>query len=328
MKKISKLVLILLAMVILTSSTVFATAEPTVEGETTPTEGTDTGLSEDDVVKADKFIAGEDLQITELVDGNMFIIGKNVTINQTLVNGNVFIIAENLTMDTETEIYGSLCAIAKEMNVNSRMYDTYLVADKFNFGYEAIVQRDLRVMASEIILDGRVYRNAFVEADKLTLSDFLMIGDLNYIAQSEAIYLKKNEDGTTEPETTEIPTGDEGIIRGEVKYTQRKKKLFDKSIAKTVEEILKSNKIDSNTNEEKIKSIITSYIFNGMGINSNTQMLKDTSKSVMIPKVYIYITAVVIILLVLALVLPIILKKTKNVVKEPKENKKSKENRL
>lgn len=336
MKKISKLALILLAIVILTSSTVFATAEPTVEGETTtaptaestPTEETDTGLGEGDVVNADKFIAGENLEITEIVDGNIFIIGKNVTINQTLVNGNVFIIAENLTMDIETEIYGSLYAIAKDMNVNSRMYDTYLVADKFNFGYEAIVQRDLRVMASEITLDGRVYRNAFVEADKLTLSDFLMIGDLNYIAQSEAKYIKKNEDGTTEPETTEIPTGEEGIIRGEVKYTQRKKKLFDKTIAKTVEEILKSNKIDNNTSEEKIKSIIMAYIFNGMGVSSNTQITKGNSESVMIPKVYIYITAVVIILLVLALILPIILKKTKNGEPRLKKEKKSEENRL
>ncbi len=333
MKKMSKLVLILLAIVILTSSAVFATEEPTVTGETAiptsettteagnGTEGAGEELSEDDIVNADKFIAGEDLEITEIVDGNMFIIGRNVTINKTLVNGNVFVIAENLTMDAETEIYGALCAIAKEMNVNSRMYDTYLVADKFNFGYESIVQRDLRAMASEIILDGRVYRNAFIEADKLTLSDFLMIGDLNYIAQSDAIYIKKNEDGTTEPETTEIPTGENGIIRGEVKYTQRKKKLFDKSIEKTVNEILKSNKIDNNTNEEKIKSIITSYIFNGMGINSNTQMVKDTSNSVMIPKAYIYITAVVIILLVVALVLPIILKKNGNSEKKSKENR-------
>lgn len=339
MKKISRLVLILLAIVILTSSTVFATAEPNATGEgTTPatentpttgteTEGTGTGLTEDDVVNADKFIAGEDLEITEIVDGNMFIIGKNVKVNKTLVNGNVFVIAENLTMDAETEIYGALCAIAKEMNVNARMYDTYLVADKFNFEYEAIVQRDLRVMASEVNLDGRVYRNAFIEADKLKLDNFLMIGDLIYTAQSEAIYLKKNEDGTT-TETTEIPTGEEGIIRGEVKYTNRNKKLFDKSIEKTVKEILKSNKIDSNTNEEKIKSIITSYIFNGMGINSNTQMVKDTSKSVMIPKVYIYITAVVIILLVLALVLPIILNKAKSGEKKPKKSKKSEENNL
>lgn len=325
MKKISKLALILLAIVILTSSAVFAT-EPTAPATDTTqatgeTEGSGTELSEDDVVNADKFIAGEELQITEIVDGNMFIIGKNVTINKTLVNGNVFVIAENLTMDAETEIYGALCAIAKEMNVNSRMYDTYLVADKFNFGYESIVQRDLRVMASEIVLDGRVYRNAFVEADKLTLSDFLMIGDLNYIAQSDAIYIKKNEDGSTEPETTEIPSGENGIIKGEVKYTQRKKKLFDKSIEKTVKEILKSNNINSNTSEDQIKSIVTAYIFNGMGINSNTQMAKDASKSVMIPKVYIYITAVVIILLVLALVLPIILKKTNNGIKEPKEKK-------
>ena len=217
------------------------------------------------------------------------------------------------------------------MNVNSRMYDTYLIADKFNFGYEAIVQRDLRVMASEILLDGRIYRNAFIEADKLTLSDLLMMGDLNYTAQSEAVYLKKNEDGTTEPETTEIPTGEGGIIGGEVRYTQRNKKLLNKTIKKTVEEILKSNKIDNNIDEEKIKSIITSYIFNGMGIKSNTEMAKEASNSVVIPKVCVYIVAVVIVLLVLALILPIILKKNANSEKkprEPKEDKKSKENNL
>lgn len=339
MKKISKLVLILLAITMLITTSVYATEAPTPDATTPATEGTgengeanadgeQTGLTEDDVVNADKFIAGEDFEVTEIVDGNMFIIGKNVTINKSLVNGNVFVIAENLTMDVETEIYGSLCAIAKEMNINSRMYDTYLVADKFNFGYEALVQRDLRVMASEVLLDGRAYRNAFVEADKLTISDFLMLGDLTYTAQSEAIYIKKNEDGTTEPETTEIPTGENGIIKGKVKYTQRKKKLFDKPIAKTVGEILKSNKINNNTSEEQIKSIITSYIFNSMGIDSNTQITKGSSEDVMIPKVSIYIIIAVIILLVIALILPIILKKNGNGEKKPKKDKKSEENRL
>lgn len=325
MKTKSKLVLILFAIIVLISTAVFATeatpttegTAPTAEGTTTPEEGT-SEISADDIINTDKFYAGDNVEMADLVNGNVYIIGKEVKITGK-VDTDLFVIAEKLVIENTAEIYGNVFAIAGEINISGKMYDTYLVCDKLNFDFYAQVGRDLRVMASEVNLNGLVYKDSYIEADKVTIKDFETAGNLNYIAQSNAIFIEKLEDDTTR-ETTEIP---EKIIRGEVNYTQRKKKLFKKDIKKVVQEILETNKISNDTSEQQIKSIILSYVFNGFGINTNSEAAKGSTSTITIPKVHFYIVLVLLAILVIALVLPII-KKNANKVKTPKENKENK----
>ena len=328
MKTRTKLFLIVFLIVVLMSTTIFAsevvtTSEeaPTSEVVTSenPTDETTTDetTTDEDIKNSDRFFSGDDIEISEVVDGNVFIIGKNVKLTSTQIGGDLFVIAETLSMDANSTIYGSVFVLASEITIDGAMYDTYLVCDKLNFDYNAYAQRDLRAMASEITLNGRVRRNSYLEANKLILdTDFLTAGDLNYTAQSEAVYMEKQEDDSKK-ETTTIP---EGVVQGEVKYTKRDKKVFSKEIKKSVQDIIKTNKINSNTSEEKVKAIFTSYMFNNLGINTNSNIVKDAARStVTIPKVVFYIGIIVIVLLVVALILPIILNKKNS--KERVENK-------
>lgn len=336
MKTKTKLFLILFTIVVLMTTMSFATEEAPVE---TPTEDTTTteqettegeeantegaNISEDSIIESDRFFAGDDISISELIDGNVFAIGKKVTISGKIA-GDLFVVAENFVMESQTEIYGNVFVIASEIEINGTMYDTYLVSDKLVFGYDGFVQRDLRALSTEISLDGRVVRNSYLETDKLTLdTGFLTGGDLVYTAQADAVYMEKQEDDSVK-ETTTIP---KEIVPGEVKYTNRSKKLFRKEVKKSVDSILKTNNIKNDMSEEQIKSVITSSVFNVAQIKTRSDLAKEGAKTVTVPKVYVYIVAVIIIALVVALILPKILSNKTNNVKEtntPKEPKKEK----
>lgn len=316
----TKLVLMLFVIMVLISTAVFATETiPTaIEGETELPETTILDIAPEDIVLSDKFFAGDDIEISEIIDGNVYAIGKNVKVTG-IIDTNLFVIAEKLTVENEAKIIGSITAMASEINIdNAEVYDTYLVCDKFNLGFNGYVARDLKVFASEVTLNGRVAKDSYIETNKLILdTDFIGGRNINYTAQSSAVYMERTEDDNKK-ETTTIP---KETVQGEITYTKRDKKIFDKEIKKSVNKILKSNKITNNTTEEEVKSIILSYVFNGFGINTNSELAKDRTSTITIPKVVFYIAIVVFIALIIALVLPIILKlkKTKSEVTEKKK---------
>lgn len=320
MKSKLKLFLMLIAMVILISIPVFATdttvatsepeGEPVVTSETPNNDenavGNETNNEENYKIK-DMFYSGDDIEISDLVDANVYAIGKNIRISGKIA-GDLFVISESLIIDTEAEIYGNVFAVVGQADINGAMYDTRLVCDTFNLGYDGYIYRDLVVNASEIKLNGRVLRNSYLEADTLTLdTDFLTAESIYYTAQSEAKYINKLEDGSTE-ETTTIP---ESVVPKEKVYTHRDKKLFSKEVKKSVDKILKSNKVTNNMSEEKVKEIFVANAFNFMGVKSNSNVVKGVTKTITIPMAYMYIYIAIIVVLVIGIILPIILKKSK-----------------
>lgn len=316
----TKLFLVLFILITLISTAVFATeptndaGEPVVTSETTDDENNQQTISEEDIEQKDRYFAGDNIEINTLIAGNVFAIGKNVTLTGQ-ISGDLFVIAETLTISSGTSIYGSTFAIASEINVDGEMYELYATCDKLTIDYYGRVYRDLSVIGTEVSINGIVDRNAYLDIDKLKLEkDCILRENLNYKAQSEAIYI--DEEGN---ESTTIP---ETVVVGEKNYTQRNKKILKKEIKKSVNSILKSNKINGDVSEDKIKSIITSYIFNIANVSTNSEILKDTTNKVLIPTMYIYLDIIVIIALVLGIVLPKVIGKKE---KTEKESKKSKE---
>lgn len=310
-----KLLLILFVTVVLMVSTVFATEPkattvPTAEVNSTEgnVEGTETPapLTEKDVIHSDKCYAGDNVEIYGIIDGNVFIIGKNVTIKEgTAIGGDIIIIANNFVTEKGIEIYGNAVILASEVNLNNAMYDAYITADKVEYGYYAYTQRDLRIMATEVNLNGEVARNTFIETDKLTIKDYITPGNLTYSATEEAIFRKviENEETgeTTIEETTEIP---KETVKGDVTFTKRNNKILAKEMNKVVDKILKDNKINNDTSEEKIKAVILSYVLNAVGVNSNSEMLKDVPN----PNKTMNIIKVVVTIIVIAAIIVLVVK--------------------
>ena len=325
------LALILVSTGVLATDTNTATDEPVATSETNQEDGTneetttdeeattDDEISEDDIKSVDKFYSGENLEISDLINGNAFALGKNVKLTGK-INGDFFVIAENLTIDTDSLIVGNLFAVASEVNIDGETYDTYVLCDKFNLDYNGTIDRDLRVTASEMNLNGIVIRNSYLETNKLVLDTYFVSGgNLDYIAQSEAVYMQLAEDGESKTETTEFP---EDVMRngGQVNYTQRNKKILKSEVKKSITKILKNSKIKDGLTEEEAKSIITSFIFSNLNVKSNSELAKNAKTGVVVPTVYIYINIIVIIALVLALILPKI-NKTKKEPTSKEENK-------
>lgn len=327
----SKLVLIMFLIVALLSTTVFAT-EPTTNGETqnqeltTTQDGTANGDTQDEttenVEESELKFFGDDITIDKLVDGNVFAVGNKVKItgqmlgdlvviaNEVVIDGSIiygdaFVVAQKLVIE-KAEIRGMLYTVASQVELDGAVYDMYAVADKLDIQFYGNVLRDLRVMATEVNVDGIVKRQAYIETDKLFLDTNCELADLIYKAKEQAKFKPKDGD-----ETTEIPNT---VVSGTNDFTQVKKKVFNTKISKVVENLLKECKAKDAKSEQDVVSSILSLIFGSLNISTNSDTVKHAKTGVTIPYPVFIIEIIVIVALAAGLILPLIKKNKKTKV--------------
>ena len=118
LKSKSKIALILLLVIVLISGYSFATAEVTATEEdvnaivetSDNSDEVETTSNDDSWVKNDLYLCQDDVVVEDIVDGNAFIIGKNVTIKGE-IGGDLFVMADKLTIDGGY-VYSSVFACA------------------------------------------------------------------------------------------------------------------------------------------------------------------------------------------------------------------------
>ncbi|MDR0978730.1 MAG: hypothetical protein LBL91_02135, partial [Lachnospiraceae bacterium] len=232
------------------------------------------------------------------------------------IGGDLFVIAEKLNLESGA-IYGNLFAMAGEVTINNQMYDAYISADKVVMNYDGYIYRDLRATTSEIELNGVVRRNAFIDANTVTLNaDCIIQGNLNYTAKEELKLPEGVDDITT-------------LVYQNVNFEKNNKNVYSKDISKTVTSLINKTKLDKDAEAEDLKNLIVGTVFDGLGINTNID--KYSSKTVTLPKVVFYgLIAAVVLLAVCVLVLVLTKKKSQNTekpkkVKEEKVKEKVKE---
>ena len=168
--KIKVLISVLLILVLATSycfatsnseeTPLVTTLEETAEDSNTTRENeTNTDSNKKILSSNDIYICDSRVNISQLVDGNAFIIGDDVTISGE-VGGDVFVIANKLTIDG-SYIYNSVFAIANEININGVVYDVYSSCRTFNLQENGYIYRDLKLIADNVNISGRVKRNAY-----------------------------------------------------------------------------------------------------------------------------------------------------------------------
>lgn len=214
----SKILLALLVIFALISSCCFATVEPrTTDAETTSdvmaiseTEGEAVTTSEENTTttedattswtNGDLYVCEDKVTVSNVVDGNAFIMGKEVTISGE-IGGDLFVIADKLNIDGGY-IYSNVFACANEITINGVVYDIYATCDTLTLGTNGFIYRDMKVASSNVNINGKVRRNAFISADNISFAEnasILIYGDLNYASNTEI----------------NLP---EGVVEGEVKY--------------------------------------------------------------------------------------------------------------
>lgn len=195
LKQKSKILFCIFLITILISSVCFATdatptetattSAPETTGENTTT--TDATTQEPEWVNDDMYLFDKDIVIDKVVDGNVFAFGTNVTIKGE-VGGELFVCADTLEIDESGYIYCGLYGFAKKVIIKGVAYDVYLASEDFKLENSGIVYRDLRLVANQVELNGKIRRNAHIISNNIKFpdgEDAHVGGDLNYFATSE-----------------------------------------------------------------------------------------------------------------------------------------------
>lgn len=173
-------------------------------------------------IRDDVYLLDSDVTLKDNVDGNVYIMAKDVEITSEEISGNVFICAEEINI-RNTYINGSLFLAGEKINVTAFASDAYIVGNKVTLGEETRILRDLRVAADKLEINGVISRNVFASANDIKMNNNTIVeGDFNYSAKNE-INISEN-------------------VRGEVNF----------------EELEENDKANSNKVIDYIKGILTS----------------------------------------------------------------------
>ena len=217
----NKILIGLLLFIFAISSCCFATDEVPAEGETlsadaltallsgvtassedVSTQETTTATDNSNWTNSDLYKMDQTVVIDGVVDGNAYVMAKEVTVKGE-IGGDLFVMAETINIDGGY-IYSSIFAMANEIKINGIAYDLYAACNKLTLEENGLIYRDMRVTATEVNLNGRVRRDAYITSPNLnfsTTSGTIIYGNLEF-SSNQAEY-----------------TAPEGVVAGEVKYT-------------------------------------------------------------------------------------------------------------
>lgn len=154
--------------------------------ESENTDGTDSQVEEPVLIEDDLYKTGDDVTISDYIDGNVYVMGGKVTVSAK-IGGDLFVFANELILTEDCYTYGNLYVLAPTITINGIVCDLYAVGTDLSIGATGIVLRDARTLASKTAIDGNIGRNAFVQTNTLSMADEAHIyGNLNYTAD-EAI---------------------------------------------------------------------------------------------------------------------------------------------
>lgn len=201
LKTKSKILLILFLVSILVSSYCFATIEPrtsepqgtsenepitTSENETNEISSTTTEEENPSWTNGDLYIYENKVTISNVVDGNAFVIGKEVTVTGE-IGGDLFVLADKLNIEGGY-VYSSIFACANEITINGVVYDVYATCNNFNLESNGFIYRDMKVTASNVNMNGKVRRDAYIYANTLNFKEdagTIIYGNLDFSTNSQ-----------------------------------------------------------------------------------------------------------------------------------------------
>ncbi len=136
---------------------------------------------------SDLFIFEDVIKIDYPVSGNVFAMGKDVTIESS-VDGNVFVLTNSLKITSDAYITNDLFVAAKDVSISGYLSNLYCVTGTFTLGEGGYITRDVYCSAGEVNLAGYIRRNAYISSDSINISNPVQAigGKLDYYANSEA----------------------------------------------------------------------------------------------------------------------------------------------
>ena len=179
----------------------------TTEGESSAEESTDISGVSEELKSSDVYLAGDNVTIDYMIDGNLFVMADTVTINSQ-IGGDAFIFAKNVVITDQGYVFGNVFNVSENIEVNGTVYDIYSVSS--NITVSGFVYRDVKIVSKNTNIFGTVRRNAFISTNSLNFSQDVEMkdnesstvtssgtiqGNLNYSSPNELSISEENVSG-------------------------------------------------------------------------------------------------------------------------------------
>lgn len=181
------------------------------------------------VFNTDLYLGGENVEITDAVNGNVFAFGSTVTVKGEIL-GDIFILAKSAIIDETATVHGNIFGFANDMTLKGKVnYDVYFLGQDFELSNTGYANRDVRILAANAKLYGAIKKDAFLFVDSILMSDNaenVIGGNLHYTSDKEFTFPKKAIMGSVKYTPYQEPT----ITTGEIITKYIKKFISDISL--------------------------------------------------------------------------------------------------
>ena len=161
---------------------------------------------------SDLFLFDSEIEMSEIVDGNVFAYGSSVSITGEIY-GDLFVFANSLNIAENAMIYGNVFACANTITVSGIVSDMYVASSNFSLTENGGIARNLYLTSNTVSLGGQIKRDAYITTENLSIgntlddgenrSEEIIQGDLNYTSGTNFII-------------------SEDLVGGEINYTELK----------------------------------------------------------------------------------------------------------
>lgn len=156
---------------------------------------------------SDLYLKEDTIELTQNVEGNVFLFGKKVTVSSQ-IDGNLVIMANEVHITDDSYVDASVFILANTIQFDTLSSHLYAICNNLTISSDHGVYKDLYVKAKKVSMYGTVGRNAYISADEISLSGNNSVG----IIKGNLTY--------SLPEDIEFP---EGSIVGEKNYSKKAK---------------------------------------------------------------------------------------------------------
>lgn len=144
-----------------------------------------------DTVENDVFLLEQNVNFNKNINGNMYVMGRNVNVSLQYINGNIFVMGENVKISGY--VNGSIYVFAKDVTIDTQSVNTiYAFGSKLELLKNANIMNDVNAFLKDLNIDGNIYRNlnAFTENINITgNAQYIGTGNVEYTGQ----YTDNNE---------------------------------------------------------------------------------------------------------------------------------------
>lgn len=213
MNLLQKIILTFIVILCMLSTCVLATNNTNEEANTDILASYETNYQ---YTASDLFLFDTNIEISEIVDGNVFAYGNSVKITGEIY-GNLFVFANSLDIAEEAIIHGSVFTYATDITVSGIVSDIYAMSNNFNLKEDAILARNLYLNSSNVSLSGQISRDAFINTDNLSFENndkTIIEGNLNYTSKQEAQIPENSISGSVN--YTPVKTNTENLVLSKI----------------------------------------------------------------------------------------------------------------